>query len=710
MNKLSNKMVLIITMLTVLISFSIGGVILNRSTRIVESESKQKLIETARRIGSEFDFEVREVEKLRHQVNELVESTFDLNAMRSDTQYMQRYKRQIAPVIERMAQDARISKSVYVFFDPEVTGGVNDVWYADLNNEGYVTRQEEFGLEFYEEELPEKDWYFEAKNKGRPFWSDPYIGNVYFDNHLTYISHTAPIYIDGVFIGVAGADYYFDDLKQRIMDIRIYDTGYAVLYNDQMEALIHPMMESGVALSEIDDGKYAWLADTIQDTNEVIEYTWIDGRERMIASQTLLNDWIIAVEPYTDEVYKAVRSTRVLMYGIILIGATLAAMIGVFFGRKIVQPIEQIVLDINKIGLGDYENEIEKRFRSRNDEVGILANSVERMRLTQKESFEQINAANSALEMRVAERTEELIQTNEYLEESMAQLEEKQAEMILTNEALEDALEVTRLTQKQLIESEKIAALGYLVGGIAHEINTPVGNSVTLVTYIQKESVSVSDKLDAGSITKSELLDYIRNTTEAADTVYRNLKTTGDLVSRFKQLAASESKESIIHFNVNNYLHLIATSMGLFEERKNIQVEIDGDDRIEVFSDAGKFSQVFTNLIANSLQHGFNQYDEGLIQIDYELVNDQLMMKYHDNGSGIEKDHLDSIYTPFFTTKFSGETKGLGLNIVYNVVTKLFDGSIKCESEIGEGTTFFITMRMKGVSLKPHEKDQSTST
>jgi signal transduction histidine kinase len=452
------------------------------------------------------------------------------------------------------------------------------------------------------------------------------------------------------------------------------------------------------------------LADTIQDTNEVIEYTWIDGRERMIASQTLLNDWIIAVEPYTDEVYKAVRSTRVLMYGIILIGAALAAMTGVFFGRKIVQPIEQIVLDINKIGLGDYENEIEKRFRSRNDEVGILANSVERMRLTQKESFEQINAAKSALEMRVAERTEELIQTNEYLEESMAQLEEKQAEMILTNEALEDALEVTRLTQKQLIESEKIAALGYLVGGIAHEINTPVGNSVTLVTYIQKESVSVSEKLGAGSITKSELLDYIKNTTEAADTVYRNLKTTGDLVSRFKQLAASESKESIIHFNVNNYLHLIATSMGLFEERKNIQVEIDGDDRIEVFSDAGKFSQVFTNLIANSLQHGFNQYDEGRIQIDYELVNDQLMIKYHDNGSGIEKDHLDSIYTPFFTTKFSGETKGLGLNIVYNVVTKLFDGSIKCESEIGEGTTFFITMRMKGVSLKPHEKDQSPST
>ncbi len=695
MNKLSNRIVLIITILTVLISFSIGFLIIHRSTQIVEMESKQKLVEMARRIGSEFDFEVREVEKVRQQVNELVESTFDLHALNTDPDYMIKYKEQIAPVIQRMAQDARISRSVYVFFAPEVTGGAHDVWYTDINNSGTVSRQEEFDISFYEEETPEKDWYFETKAQGRPYWTAPYQGNVYFDNHLTYISHTAPIYIDGVFIGVAGADYYFETLRDRIMDIRLYDTGYAVLFNGDMEALIHPTLEEGVSLREIDDGKYAELADAIETAEGVTEFTWIDGKVHLIASKKLLNDWIIAVVPYKEEVFKSVNQTRSLMYLIIGIGGMLAALIGIVTGKKVVQPIEQIVIDINKIGLGDYENEIAKKFRMRNDEVGILANSVESMRQTQKTSFEEINAVNAQLEKRVKERTQELIQTNEYLEESMAQLEEKQAEMILTNEALEDALEMTRVTQRQLIESEKIASLGYLVGGIAHEINTPVGNSVTLVTFIQKESGLVSNKVERGKITKKELSEYIRNVLEASETIYRNLKTTGDLVSRFKQIAASESKESIIHFNVGDYLQLIVKSMGLLGEHAGIHVEILGDPNVEVFSDAGKFSQIFTNLISNSLMHGFENHDVGTIQIQYETVSDGLFIKYEDNGAGIEQAHLDSIYTPFFTTKFSGETKGLGLNIVYNVVTKLFGGTIKCESELGKGTLFFINLKMK---------------
>ncbi len=267
--------------------------------------------------------------------------------------------------------------------------------------------------------------------------------------------------------------------------------------------------------------------------------------------------------------------------------------------------------------------------------------------------------------------------------------------MILTNEALEDALEVTRLTQKQLIESEKIASLGYLVGGIAHEINTPpVGNSVTLITYLQRESEIISQKIESGQIKKKDLGEYIDSTLSTSANIYSNLRTTSDLVNRFKQLAASESKENIIHFNVFDYLHLILKSMGIPSANSSIQVEVEGGDQtLEVYSDAGKFSQIFTNLLSNSIQHGFSSASNGSIKISYEKVNDDLFVKYEDDGIGIEHEHLDSIYTPFFTTKFSGETKGLGLNIVYNVVTKLFEGSIRCESEVGKGTIFFYEVK-----------------
>ncbi|WP_430885644.1 ATP-binding protein [Fusibacter sp. JL216-2] len=695
MSKLSNRIVLAITLLTILVSFAMGYVIIDRAFDIVEKESRQKLIEMAHRIGSEFDYEVREVENIREQVNNLVETTFDLAALRTDPNYMDKYKDQIAPIIERMASNAKVSRSVYVFFDPALDGKTNDVWYADLHGTGRVFRQEEFDMSFYENPSPEKDWYFKAKELKRPYWTDPYRGNASFDSHLIYISHTAPIYVDNKFIGVAGADFYFDELRNRIRNISLYETGYAVLFNDEMEALIHPTLEEGVSLKDINKGEYIWLAEKMEAGEPVIEYTWVDGTQKIVASTRLLNDWIIAVAPSKEEVFRSVENMRKMIWVVALLGGFIAALVGLVIGRKLVKPIEQIVLDINKIGLGDYDNSIKEVYRKRRDEIGILANSVEKMRVTQQKSFNEINDQKLKLEKRVEERTQELIKTNEYLEESMAKLEENQAELILTNEALEDALEVTRMTQKQLIESEKIASLGYLVGGIAHEINTPVGNSVTLITYMQRESKSISQKLETGQIKKKDLSDFVNSTLEASDNIYKNLRMTSDLVNRFKQLAASESIESVIHFNVHEYLSLIVKSMGIAQETGSIQVDIEGDKNLEIHTDAGKFSQIFTNLISNSLQHGFTSSKGGSIRISYENVGDDLFIKYEDDGRGIEKDYLDSIYTPFFTTKFSGETKGLGLNIVYNVVTKLFNGSIRCDSEVGRGTIFFIKLNIE---------------
>lgn len=695
MSKLSNRIVLAITLLTILVSFAMGYVIIDRAFDIVEKESRQKLIEMAHRIGSEFDYEVREVENIREQVNNLVETTIDLAALRIDPNYMDKYKDQIAPIIERMASNAKVSRSVYVFFDPALDGKANDVWYADLHGTGRVFRQEEFDMSFYENPSPEKDWYFKAKELKRPYWTDPYRGNASFDSHLIYISHTAPIYVDNKFVGVAGADFYFDELRNRIRDISLYETGYAVLFNDEMEALIHPTLEEGVSLKDINKGEYIWLAEKMEAGEPVIEYTWVDGTQKIIASTKLLNDWIIAVAPSKEEVFRSVENMRKMIWVVALLGGFIAALVGLVIGRKLVKPIEQIVLDINKIGLGDYDNSIKEIYRKRRDEIGILANSVEKMRVTQQKSFNEINDQKLKLEKRVEERTQELIKTNEYLEESMAKLEENQAELILTNEALEDALEVTRMTQKQLIESEKIASLGYLVGGIAHEINTPVGNSVTLITYMQRESKSISQKLETGQIKKKDLSDFVNSTLEASDNIYKNLRMTSDLVNRFKQLAASESIESVIHFNIHEYLSLIVKSMGISQETGSIQVDIEGDKNLEIHTDAGKFSQIFTNLISNSLQHGFTSSKGGSIRISYENVGDDLFIKYEDDGRGIEKDYLDSIYTPFFTTKFSGETKGLGLNIVYNVVTKLFNGSIRCDSEVGRGTIFFIKLNIE---------------
>lgn len=258
-----------------------------------------------------------------------------------------------------------------------------------------------------------------------------------------------------------------------------------------------------------------------------------------------------------------------------------------------------------------------------------------------------------------------------------------------TNIALENTVSTLQQTQETLLRKEKMAALGHLVAGIAHEISTPVGVSVTAASLLSQETASLCENFSAGTMKRSDLEAYLLTVQEVAQILGFNLQHAAELISSFKKVAVVQSNETYCTFNLPNHLRDVLLS--LRPELKQHQVSLHCAEDLMLRSYPGVFAQIFNNLLLNAVIHAFPHTDSGCIDIRvYEnpLVPDQLRITFSDNGAGIAPEHLDRIFDPFFTTRRGSGGTGLGLHILYNLVTQTLGGTISCRSVPGTGTHF----------------------
>jgi signal transduction histidine kinase len=264
------------------------------------------------------------------------------------------------------------------------------------------------------------------------------------------------------------------------------------------------------------------------------------------------------------------------------------------------------------------------------------------------------------------------------------------------NEELEKALQQLTATQTQLIESEKMAALGNLVAGVAHEINTPIGISVTAASVLTEDATEIMNTYKSGKMKRADLETFLDTSIESSKMILANLKRAADLVQSFKQVAVDQSSESQRCFFLKEYLEEIILSLSGKLKKTKHTVKIIGDRHLTLDSYPGALSQIVTNLVMNSLIHAYDEDDAGQIYLDFQLESEQLILQYADDGKGINPEYMSQIFDPFFTTKRSQGSTGLGLHIVYNLVTQKFQGTIQCESQVGDGTQFTIKFPARG--------------
>jgi|GEM_PF-5963805 len=286
-----------------------------------------------------------------------------------------------------------------------------------------------------------------------------------------------------------------------------------------------------------------------------------------------------------------------------------------------------------------------------------------------------------------------LLRLNEELERRVGQ---RTNELGMANQALSASLEALKEAQNHLVQSEKMAALGGLVAGIAHEINTPLGIGVTAASFLEHKTKVLSHQCEAGEINENIIESFVEIANECSSMILANLKRAGDLIESFKQIAADQTSEKRRKFNIYEYLEEVLLSIHPRLKHSDSRILLDCPKNLNLDGYPGAYSQIITNLVMNSLIHAFDGIDSGTMRISVQSDDKQVIIVYSDDGKGMDESTRSRVFEPFFTTKRGQGGSGLGLHIVYNLVSQTLGGRIECSSKLGEGTQFTIYVPIEG--------------
>lgn len=255
---------------------------------------------------------------------------------------------------------------------------------------------------------------------------------------------------------------------------------------------------------------------------------------------------------------------------------------------------------------------------------------------------------------------------------------------------LEESISTLKLTQKQMMASEEMASLGSLVAGVTHELSTPIGSSLMGVSQLISMHASLKNLYTEQKMTQSDFNNFLELSEQVNESIHINLQRIIEMLQSFKQVSADQSSNQNYTFSIREKIEQIVLSLHNRLKHTNIQLEIDCDKDYLITNNAGALSQIFTNLIINSLIHGFDKGQEGSISFKVFEKDNKTHIVYKDNGKGISQENLVKIFEPFFTTNKENGGTGLGMHIIKNLAEESLKGTITANSKKDEGVEFEI--------------------
>ncbi|MEO6276437.1 HAMP domain-containing sensor histidine kinase [Roseateles sp.] len=396
---------------------------------------------------------------------------------------------------------------------------------------------------------------------------------------------------------------------------------------------------------------------TLSQTRAILR----DGRE--IARLTITMTAAPLLRAKRAEVWRTVwRSGLTLTLSLVLMLWVLQ--------RYVLRPMTELTGAAEALAAGRLEQPLHV---SGADEIARVGVAMDRMRQALLSAFEALRQHNLNLEETVTQRT---------------------AELTASNAELSQALETLQTAQRELVESEKLASLGRLVAGVAHELNTPLGNALTVVSALDDRYKQLENMLSGGvQLRRSTLEELARDTRRGQDILQRNVQKAADLVRDFKQVAVDQTNDMRRDFDLRKVVEDVLVMVEPSFKKTPFVIQTDLSPRLMMNSYPGALGQVLTNLLMNALVHGFDGLAQGRLTVHCATLNEaEAELSISDDGRGMDESVRRRIFDPFFTTKLGTGGSGLGMHIVHSIVTNVLGGQIEVKSTPGQGTQMLMRL------------------
>ena len=517
-----------------------------------------------------------------------------------------------------------------------------------------------------------RPWYIQAKKAGQLNFSTPYLD-------MTTGKYAVSVGIPlknskGGLIGILAEDILLETLTRQVQTIDLGGLGYGFLIDQNGTCLSHPntlYLNKNLLLNP--DTKDI-AAIIMKNKNGFLDYTFLDVPKLMAYKTLPSTGWLLGLSVEKNIIYKPLERLRMLYILSGLAIMFLVILASLLFSKQLTRRLRLLTAESRKLANGKPTFDILPEGK---DEISELTGAFAFMseRLSQQiferdEALANLDKTNLYLEKKVDERTQEL-------------------SMSLQNE---------KDMQHKLIESEKSALIGTLVAGVAHEINTPLGVAVTATSYLNGLNEKALKFLNSSEMTRTEFINYLNGVSETTEIVERNLHRASELITNFKKISVDSSDNSLLVFDLNDYISRTVMNLKHELKRGNHQINILSKDALVIKSYPGAFAQIITNMVMNSIIHGFEHMKDGIIEIEVCRRDESLVIEYRDNGKGITDEIKSKMFEPFFTTKRDQGGSGLGMYVVKNLVNQKLNGNVICEDNYPAGVKFVIEIPWEEVA------------
>jgi signal transduction histidine kinase len=398
--------------------------------------------------------------------------------------------------------------------------------------------------------------------------------------------------------------------------------------------------------------------------------------------------------------------------------AFLVFLFTIAFNKLLTTPLQELTDQINQVDLDDPEAYKLHSMTNENNELNVLGDAYNNLidelidfksqlatsQLETNAAKEQLDEQNIQLEQEVARKTSSLsstmlkmeVQQKELLKQKKILQDENilrsRAEKILitTNKELKTSNLELNKAKERLLESEKMATLGMLSAEVSHELNTPVGISITSASYLLDLLTHLKQDFNQQKLSKKIVENFIDNAEQSTKLLTDNLNRSSDIITSFKHVAVDQISDKIRLISISECLNEIVQSLQPRLKKTLHTIKINCDENIEISSHPGAIAQIIINLILNSIIHGFENINQGEITIDISLHQQTLHIDYKDNGQGLTPEGEKELFVPFYTTKGNQGGTGLGTHIIHNLVIDTLNGSIVANNDSQHGLAYHI--------------------